>query len=210
MDSPPTSPGLASSQLTVSPSSFVFLVDVPDFDRLLGWICRRITGREVHRIQVRAQGVAHGQLELEQIVERQTERGDAPIDVADRQRWPYRRAITISLDAVDLHWPGAVLVALPPDRFRGKQIGIGSGGYKLRRRVRNRVPMKAQHVRTVVRTVQLKEQYFAARLKNLDVTDQRHSCPLWLEGTVKGGREFEHPAAYRSGDGIFLQVNRPS
>ncbi|MNJ27180.1 hypothetical protein D3C77_216780 [compost metagenome] len=66
-----------------------FLIDVPDLDRFLGRVGLRIAAWEIGGIQVLRHGVAYRQLELEQVVERQAQRGDSAVDVANRQRRPH-------------------------------------------------------------------------------------------------------------------------
>lgn len=95
-----------------------FLVQVPDLDDLLGGISVGIAAREVRRVQILRQRRPDGEAELEQVLERQAERRNPAIDVAGGEARPRRSTIAVRLDALDLHRPGRVFVALPPDRFR--------------------------------------------------------------------------------------------
>lgn len=110
-----------------------FLVQVPDFDDLLGGISVGIAAWEVRRVQVFRQRRPDGEAELEQVLERQTERRNPAIDVAGGEARPRRSTIAVGLDALDLHRPGRVFVSLPPDRFRRQLVGVGAGFDQIQR-----------------------------------------------------------------------------
>ncbi|MNO93629.1 hypothetical protein D3C76_852320 [compost metagenome] len=115
--------------------------------------------------------MTHGELEFEQVVERQAKCRDSAVDVANGQRGPHSSTVRVCLDAVDLHRPSAVLVALPPDGLCRQLVGVSAGGSQFLWRVRNRMPVKPQNISTKVRTIQLKQQYFVAWLQGLNVLD---------------------------------------
>ncbi|RMV55544.1 hypothetical protein ALP09_04742 [Pseudomonas amygdali pv. lachrymans] len=165
-----------------------FLIDVPDLDRFLGRISFGVSGGEVLCIQVLTKRVAHGQLELEQILESQTERGDTPVDVARRKRRPYCGSIAVCFHAIQLDRPGAVFFSLPIDGFGGKLISGGAGRYQLIRRVRYGVPVKPENVGAVVGAIELEQQNISARLKPLQLSDQTHGWYALSKVTVRTAR----------------------
>lgn len=108
-----------------------FLVQVPDFDDLLGGISVGIAAWEVRRVQIFRKRRPDGEAELEQVLERQAERRNPAIDVAGGEARPRRSTIAVGLDALDLHRPGRVFVALPsnatPRVFRSALISSRVG-----------------------------------------------------------------------------------
>ena len=82
---------------------------------------------------VLAQRVPDRQLELEQVSKGQAQRSDTTVHVADGDGRANSGTVRIGLYSFDLHGPGAVFVALPPDRLGRQLIGIGTSRGQLLR-----------------------------------------------------------------------------
>ncbi|KPB29796.1 Unknown protein sequence [Pseudomonas syringae pv. syringae] len=82
-------------------------------------------------------------------------------------------------------------------------ISFKADGYQFSGSVRDGMTMEAQNIRAVLRPIELKQQHFAAWLKRLDVSNQRHDMSLRVEGPVERGRQFEYVAPHWGGHWVF-------